>query len=393
MVVRSFSHLYLYLPAMWLLTAGGGLSANLSVSGGASTDLFAAGDEFVGIKLYARGQTVADFQPRSALVTGTHLVPKARYPVIDMHCHWGQDVDPAGMIQAMNERGIKKVINLSGDWGVKLDQMLSKYHQFAPDRFLIFCSPDFGRINELDFSRNLARFIEQAHAKGAAGVKIYKSLGLTVKDSSGKLIEVDDPRLDPIWAQAGALKMPVLIHTADPVAFFEPIDRFNERWLQLNRHPTWSFYGPQYPARAALLAQRNRVIAKHPQTTFIGAHVGNSAEDLESLGQLLDKYPNFYVDISGRVAELGRQPYTARKFIIRFQDRVLFGTDRYPGRPDQPRYRIYYRFLETQDEYFDYYQHPFPPTGQWKIYGVYLPDDVLKKIYYQNAERILGTTP
>ena len=195
-------------------------------------------------------------------------------------------------------------------------------------------------------------------------MKIHKGLGLATKDSSGQLIAVDDPRLDAIWDKAGQLHMPVLIHTAAPVAFFQPVDRFNERWMQLARHPDWSFHGPEYPDRDALLEQRNRVIQRHPNTIFIGAHVGNSAEDLQTIASWLSQYPNLFVDIAGRVAELGRQPYAARKFFLKYADRILFGSDRFPGRTDQPRYSIYYRFLESEDEYFDYYDHPFPPTGE-----------------------------
>lgn len=344
----------------------------------------------VGAMLYVGDEVVFDYKPRPALVVDADAVVKAKFPVIDVHCHWRLDNDPVKLLQAMDGRNIKRAVNLSGGWGDQLDKMLAKFHKFAPDRFVIFCTPDFSLIDDPDFSRKTVASLERAHSNGAAGVKIYKSLGLTLKDQSGKVIPIDDPRLDVIWAKAGELKMPVLIHSADPVAFFQPIDRFNERWLQLARRPYWSFYGSQFPEREVVLAQRNRVIERHPNTTFIGAHVGNSAEDLKSLSALLVRFPNFNVDISGRVAELGRQPYSARKFIIRFQDRVLFGTDRYPGRSDQPRYPVYFRFLETQNEYFDYYDHSFPPAGEWKIYGIYLTNDVLKKVYYQNAERLLG---
>jgi predicted TIM-barrel fold metal-dependent hydrolase len=184
--------------------------------------------------------------------------------------------------------------------------------------------------------------------------------------------------------------MPVLMHTGDPAAFFRPVDRHNERWMQLRRHPEWSFAGEGFPGLDELFAQRDRVMRRHPETTFIGAHVASSAEDLAAAARVLDEHPNFFVDIAGRVAELGRQPYTARRFFIEYQDRILFGTDRYPGRPDQPRYAIYFRFLETADEYFDYFDHPFPPEGEWKIYGIDLPEQVLKKVYHENASRLLG---
>jgi predicted TIM-barrel fold metal-dependent hydrolase len=268
--------------------------------------------------------------------------------------------------------------------------MLSKFTAVAPDRLLIFANVDFKRIDELDFGKAAAAELEHARELGARGLKIFKSLGLTIKDMSGQVVAIDDPRLDPIWDICGKLKMPVLIHAADPVAFFRPVDRRNERWMQLKRHPDWSFHGPGFPTYEQVLAQQDRMIARHPQTVFISAHLSNSGEDLARLSRWLDETPNVYVDISGRVPELGRQPYAARRFLIRYQDRVLFGTDRYPGRADQPRNRIYYRFLETDDEYFDYYDHPFPPEGEWKIHGVFLPDEVLRKIYHENAERALA---
>ncbi|MEM6315792.1 MAG: amidohydrolase family protein, partial [Planctomycetota bacterium] len=240
--------------------------------------------------------------------------------------------------------------------------------------------------------RTVADF-ERAINAGARGLKVWKNLGLTVKDPDGNRLAIDDPRLAPIWDKAGELGVPVLIHSGDPVAFFEPIDANNERWMQLHRRPDWSFHGPQFPGFREVLDEQDRMFANHPNTTFIGPHMAGDAEDLATLAERLRKLPNVSVDISGRVAELGRQPYTARKFLIEFQDRVLFGTDRYPGRPTQPRHRIYFRFLETDDEYFKYYDHPFPPTGDWRIYGVFLPDEVLRKIYYENAAAMLGLPP
>jgi len=197
---------------------------------------------------------------------------------------------------------------------------------------------------------------------------------------------VDDPRLDPLWAKCGELGIPVMIHVSDPKAFFTPVDRFNERYDELGEHPDWAFYGDQFPSKEEILAQRNRVIARHPETIFIGAHMGTLPEELHQVGLWLDMYPNFYVDIDARISDLGRQPYTARKFLIHYQDRVLFGTD---TTPNAEAYRIYYRFLETFDEYFN----PTPShhlQGRWMIYGVGLPDEVLEKIYYKNAEKILS---
>ena len=365
-------------------TGGSGAAVQAGTGGGGE------GDREIGVMVYVGDKSVRGYRPRPMLVTAVHKPQKAKFAATDVHCHWGPDEDPAALIRAMDERGIQRAVNLSGDRGDKLDQMLAKFHGHDPQRFIIFCSPDFKRIDEPNFSAAMAAFVRQAYAKGARGVKIYKNLGLGVRDAAGRRIAVDDPRLDGIWATAGERGIPVLIHTADPAAFFTTVDECNERWMQLNRHPRWSFHGPQFPSREALLEERNRMIARHPNTIFIGAHVGNNAEDLASVTKVMDANPNFYVDISGRVAELGRQPYSARRFFIEHQDRILYGTDRFPGKKSQPRYRIYFRFLETADEYFDYYDHDFPPTGEWKIYGLYLPDDVLRKVYHENADRIFG---
>lgn len=345
----------------------------------------------IGQAVYVGNDIIKDYHPKSSLITETHEIVKPKFPVIDVHTHFSLDIDPAFIIKKMDELGIKRIVNLSGGWGKELKQMIGKFYNPYPDRIIIFCNIDFSRIDDPGFGRKIADSLEEAHAMGAKGLKVFKNLGLTIKDKSGKIVAIDDNRLNPIWTMAGKLGMPVLIHVADPVAFFKPVDRFNERWMQLKRYPEWSFYGQEFPSRKELIVQRNRVLARHPKTIFIAAHVSSSAEDLKTAGEVLNKYPNLYMDISARVAELGRQPYSARKFMIQFQDRILFGTDRYPGRPDQPRYQIYYRFLETNDEYFDYYKHPFPPSGEWKIYGVFLPDKVLRKIYHLNAERLLGS--
>jgi hypothetical protein len=329
-----------------------------------------------------------DYRPRRMLQTPEHPISRAKLPVVDAHCHWNAEVAPEALVADMDRLNITYAVNLSGGWGEKLEAMLERYKQFAPDRFEILANVDFSEIDQPGFGSKWAGVLEQAQANGAAGLKIFKNLGLTVKDGSGEVVRIDDPRLDPIWAKCGELGMPVLIHSADPLAFFEPIDRFNERLMQLGRHPDWSFHGPQFPDREEVLAQRNRVLARHPETSFIGAHMGGYSEDLAALGRVLDAHPNFVVDICGRVAELGRQPYTARRFFLKYADRILFGTDRYPGRANQPRHRVYFRFLETQDEYFEYHEHDFPPTGEWRIHGIFLPDDVLRKVYRLNADKL-----
>ena len=344
----------------------------------------------IGSAVYVGDEMLKDYQPEPALVTPEHVILKPKFPVVDVHCHWSLKQDPQQLLKAMDELGVSRSVNLSGGYGAELDEMLERFSKVAPDRLITFCNLDFDQIDDPAFGAKMAAYLADAHAKGARGLKIFKSLGLTVKDKSGRVVPIDDERLDPVWAKCGELGMPVLIHSADPIAFFQPVDQSNERWMQLKRHPDWSFYGVAFPRYEDVLAQHNRVVKRHPRTTFISAHLANSGENLVQLARWLDEMPNLYVDLSGRVSELGRQPYAARKFLIDYQDRVLFGTDRYPGRPDQPRHRVYYRFLETADEYFKYYEHPFPPSGDWRIYGVFLPDEVLRKIYAGNAERILG---
>lgn len=347
-------------------------------------------DPDIGKAVYFGDNILKNYHPDPALVVQEHPTPKPRFAVIDVHTHFSLDADPEAMIAAMDDIGIKRVVNLSGGNGDDLEDMLEKFYEPWPERFAIFYNIDFSTIDEPDFGARTAELIREAHEQGVKGLKIFKSFGLTIKDESGRIVPIDDRRMDPVWDVLAQLGLPVLMHTADPAAFFQKIDGNNERWLQLARHPGWSFYGDEFPSREDLFEQREHVLQRHPDLKVIGAHVGSYADDLKSAAEMLDKYPNFYVEIAGRASALGRQPYSAREFMIRYQDRIMFGTDRYPGRTDQPRYKIYYRFLETADEYFDYYDHPFPPSGEWKIYGLYLDDAVLKKIYYENAQRILG---
>lgn len=330
---------------------------------------------------------LVDWRPESQLVVKETQIPKPKFPVIDIHNHLGQVENTERYLEEMDKAGVWKCASLdarSANDFYKEHSRVSKH--VSKDRFILFFVPDFSKIDEPDFGVKEARKLEQAVKLGIRGVKIYKELGLKLKDTSGRLVSVDDPRIDPIWAKCGDLGIPVMIHVSDPKAFFTPLDRFNERYDELSAHPDWSFYGSQFPSKEEILAQRNRVIARHRNTVFIGAHFGNLPEDLARVGQWLDEYPNFYVDIDARISELGRQPYTARRFLIKYQDRVLFGTD---TPPKAEAYRTYYRFLQTDDEYFD------PSAGhhlqgRWMIYGVHLPDEVLEKIYNGNALRILG---
>ncbi len=342
-----------------------------------------------GMAVYVGDELLRNYHPQSSLITPEYKIDKPKFPAIDIHCHWQRQVEPDTMLQRMDELGISHAINLSGGSGDELIKMIDRYTVHSKGRLIIFANLDFKQIDSSDFASKMIQMLTDAKTRGLGGLKIAKSLGLTIKDSSGKIVPVDDPRLDPIWETCANLNLPVLIHSADPIPFFQPTDEKNERWMQLKRHPDWSFYGPQFPIWETVISQRNNVIKKHPKTTFIVAHMAEGANDYVTLSKWLDEMPNMNIDISGREAEIGRQPYSSRKFFVKYADRILFGTDRYPGRPDQPREKIYFRMLETEDEYFDYYDHPYPPTGEWKIYGLNLPDDVLTKIYNGNASRIL----
>ena len=345
---------------------------------------------FLGMNLlYAQSEDLRllDWQPRSQLVVKETTVLKPKFPVIDIHNHLGKLENTQKYLEEMDKAGVWMCVSLDANSEkdfykehLKVSQSVSK------DRFLLFFRPDFSKIDEPDFGQKEAKRLEEAVKMGVRGLKIAKTLGLKFRDKSGQLIKVDDPRIDPIWEKCAELGIPVEIHVTDPKAFFTPLDRFNERYDELAGRPDWLFVGGDYPAKDEIIAQRNRVIARHPNTIFIGAHMGNMPEELHQVAEWLDVYPNFYVDIDARISELGRQPYTARKFFITYQDRILFGTDT-PCNAES--YRVYYRFLETDDEYFD----PTPAhkqQGRWMIYGLYLPDEVLEKIYNKNALKILA---
>jgi predicted TIM-barrel fold metal-dependent hydrolase len=332
-----------------------------------------------------------DWEPRSMLVTKVSAVEKPMFPVIDMHNHLGGGKDfltPERVrryLAEMNDAGVRTVVNLDGGWGDRLTETLAALDGAYPGRFLTYALINFEGIDDDGWSAREVRRLEESFAAGAKGLKFHKTLGLRYRYKSGKLVRVDDPKLDPIWEACARHHRPVVIHIADPAAFFTPLDRFNERWHELNANPGWLFYGDPFPQRQELLDQLHRVIARHPKTTFINTHFGNNAEDLASVADKLDKYPNMYIDIDARISELGRQPYTARRFILKYQDRIMFGTDTPPRRD---AYRVYYRFLETDDEYFDC-SASHHRQGFWNIYGIFLPPAVLEKVYRKNAERVL----
>jgi predicted TIM-barrel fold metal-dependent hydrolase len=358
---------------------------------------------------------ISEYEPKSMLHVHETHVDRARYPVIDIHTHlsWSakseHGVDLAGerrflappseLLPLMDRKNLRALTNLTGGYGQGLEEAITKYDRAHPGRFYTFTNPTYSRLKEPAYPKIQAQAIEDAHRAGAHGLKILKTLGLYLRENitSGSLVKIDDPRFDPMWDACGQLNMPVAIHVSDPIAFFTPTDRFNERYEELNNHPDWSFYGGDFPSNAQLLEARNRVFAKHPKTQFLVLHVGNFSEDLENVSQNLDRFPNMAVDIAARIGELGRQPRTARKFFEKYQDRILFGTDATPHGDEFPQqvyndklYEIYFRFLETEDEYFDYAPAKVPPQGRWRIYGIGLPDTILHKIYNLNAARLLG---
>lgn len=336
------------------------------------------------------------YHPKPQLVSNTTSVQKPRFPVVDAHNHLGQafgggwDRKPLGeLLDLLDQANVKHYVDLDGGWGEDIfHQHLNHFKAGAPQRFSVFGGVDWARWKELGdtFPDWAAKRLLAQNADGADGLKIWKLFGLQVQDHHGRLVSVDDARLLPIWDMAGELHMPVLIHVADPVAFFDPIDEANERWEELGDHPDWAFTSPPFPPFMDILNGLFNLVKRHPNTTFIGAHVGCYAENLGWVGQMLDACPNYFIDISARLGELGRQPYSARKFLVRYQDRILFGSDM---GPDPAEYRLYYRFLETADEYFNYNTTPVPAQGRWHVHGMYLPDEVLKKIYQENAIRVL----
>jgi predicted TIM-barrel fold metal-dependent hydrolase len=341
------------------------------------------------------GLLLTDFQPQPKLVTKTTLVEKPRFPVIDAHNHLGEfggsweNRPVSDVLDALDEADVRLYVDLDGGWGEDiLNGHLDKFKAAAPERFMVFGGVDWSAWPEHgdQFGEWASKQLRRQKARGAEGLKIWKPFGLHVRDQHGVLVAVDDRRLDPLWATAGELGLPVMIHVADPVAFFDPLDPTNERWEELHAHPDWQFPSPPFPSFMTILNGFANLVTNHPETTFIGAHVACYAENLEWVGALLDRCPNLYVDPSARIAELGRQPYSARRFFIQYADRILFGTD---SGPLVEKYRLYYRFLETDDEYFRYGLSPNPTQGRWRIYGLYLPDDVLEKVYYRNAERVL----
>lgn len=326
---------------------------------------------------------VERYEPVSSLKVPQHPRTRARFPFVDVHSHqWlmpVQDLDR--LVAEMDELNMAVMVNLSGFRGKLLEWSLANVNKRHANRFLVFLNLDFEQLDAPDWPQAALARLDQGVKLGARGLKVYKSLGLTDRDRSGKRIAVDDPRLDPIWKRCGQLGLPVLIHSGEPAPFFQPWDERNERWLELKQEPSRFRPSHRYPPFETILAEQHHVFRKHPQTKFIDAHLGWLGNDLARLGRLFDELPNVYSELGAVLAELGRQPRFAREWMIRYQDRVLFGKDTYK----KEEYYTYFRVLETADEYFDYYRKRH---AHWKMYGLELPDAVLRKVYYQNALKL-----
>lgn len=329
--------------------------------------------------------TFEEYEPKSTLVVPEHPRTRAKFPFIDVHNHQRRDLGAADvekLVADMDRINLAVMVNLSGGTGSTLAQGLTTLKASHPKRFVAFANIDLRAINDPDFGEKAARQLEADVKNGAVGLKIFKNLGMFLTDGSGKRVPTDDPRLDPIWKKAAELRIPVLIHTGEPVAFWSPVDKHNERWLELQQFPDRRRTDPKFASFEQTMGEQFNLFRKHPNTIFIAAHLAWLGNDLGRLGKLLDELPNVYTEIGAVLYELGRQPRAARAFLIKYQDRVLMGKDSW----NADEYATYFRVLETDDEYFDYYRkrHAF-----WKMYGLGLPDGVLQKIYYRNALRII----
>ncbi len=349
---------------------------------------------------HAQQMDMENYNPKSTLVVKEHLIKKAKYPFVDVHNHqWDMPTqDLKALLSDMNSLNMVVMVNLSGrsfdifhdDYGGqnmqnagvdKLNRSLENVKNNAKGRILIFTNIDFSGIDNPAWTKTAVAQLEQDVKNGAAGLKVYKDLGLEVKDKNGKRIAVDDPRLDPIWEKCGELKIPVLIHSGEPSPFFDKMDNTNERWLELKLHPDRARPASRYPSWNQVMSEQHHIFSKHRNTIFIAAHFGWLANNLDALGAMLDTLPNVYTEFAAVLEEIGREPRTAKKFFLKYQDRIMFGKDTW----SVPEYGFYFRMLETEDEYF-------PPLRKyhafWNMYGLGLPDDVLKKIYYKNSFKL-----
>ena len=335
-----------------------------------------------------------DFRPKSTLKAKRTDINKAKFPVIDMHNHltpvfsMGVNLDPAELVKLMDDIGILAMANLNGGWGNPLHDNIKRFDQAYPGRFLTFCNIDFSLLVDIPaFNTHVKKTIKEGAKLGMRAIKIFKEVGLRYMDREGKIVLPDDDRLRIIWETAAEVNLPVLYHIADPEAFFQPLDANNERIEQLLENPRWSFCGPEFPLREKLFECQQKMLEQNPDTRYILPHIASNPEDLGYVSYLLDTYKNFVVDTSARIGDLGRQPYAARKFLIKYADRILYGLD---STPTPEAYTTSFRFFETDDEYFSDRGETSKVLRRWMIYGVFLPDDVLQKIYHDNTIKVLG---
>ena len=348
--------------------------------------IIAASLSFIALSACAQSHVGMDFEkynPVSTLVVPEHKLSRSKFPFIDVHNHqWEMGTGRIkDLITDMDKLNMTVMVNLSGGNGDKLKGIADNIKSTYPKRFVVFANIDFSGIGGDNWTENTVKRLEEDVHNGAGGLKIFKNLGFSVTDTKGNRVKVDDPRLDPVWKKCGELKIPVLIHTADPKSFWNDLDENNERWMELATHPNRK-RGTKDATFEELIDEQHRMFKKHPETIFIAAHFGWLPNDLSRLGKLLDELPNVVVEFGAVIAEIGRQPRNAAAFFTKYQDRILFGKDSWV--PEE--YATYFRVLETSDEYFPYHKkyHAF-----WRMYGLGLPDDILKKIYYKNALRII----
>ena len=328
---------------------------------------------------------IEEYEPRSTLVVPHSKVSRARYPFIDVHSHQYALMSPERLdelVAEMDAMNMRILVNLSGRWGERLKAGVRNMKGRYGKRFAMFANLNFEGIGSYGWSARAASQLAEDVRNGAQGLKVNKNLGLELRDPAGRRIPVNDPQLDPVFETCAALGIPVLIHSGEPRQFFEPHDRHNERWLELNEEPLRARPPERYPSWERVMGEQHDLFARHAATTFINAHLGWMGGDLAALGSLLERLPNVYTEIGAVLAEIGRQPRFARRWFIQYQDRVMFGKDTW----NSPEYRVYFRVLETDDEYFDYYRKRH---AHWKLYGLDLPDEVLKKLYFANALRVI----
>ncbi len=335
--------------------------------------------------------SILDYRPHSTLVTPSHLVPRAKFAAIDFHGHPQDLINSAaglarlrGALDSINVRLMVAADNLSGE---RLASALTAIRASPmKDRVRILAGIDFNNVGP-GWAEKAVRQLDADIAAGAVGVgEVPKFLGLRYKKADGSRLRIDDPALDPVWEECARLGIPVFIHTGDPQEFFEAIDLTNERWLELSLFPGRRYPQDQYPSFNELMSERDNLFKRHPKTTFVAAHMGWHANDLSRLGKLLDAYPNVYTEVGAVLYDIGRQPHAAHDFFVKYQNRIMFGKDSF--QPEE--YPYYWRVFETRDEYFDYYRHYH---AFWKLYGIDLPDSVLRKVYYENALKITRALP